>query len=91
MACSRSCTCAVQHQPHNHFSFCYLQVDTAGDSLSCCAMSPSGEALVFGGSGGYTHLWSSSSTPRIVAHNRTVVHLKHPTTQVNEWGQFPFQ
>lgn len=59
-----------------------FQVETAGDSLSCAAMSPSGEALVFGGSGGYTHLWSSSSSPRIVGHNRTVVHLKHPTTQV---------
>lgn len=45
-------------------------------------MSPSGEALVFGGSGGYLHLWSSTTSPRIVAHNRSVQHLKHPPPQV---------
>jgi hypothetical protein len=28
------------------------------------------------------HLWSSSTTPRVVAHTRTVVHLKHPAAQV---------
>lgn len=60
----------------------YTQVDTAGDVLSCAAMSPSGEALLFGGSGGYTHLWSSSTNPRVVAHNRPLVVLKHPTAQV---------
>ena len=54
------------------------QVDTAGDSLSCVSVSPSGEVLVFGGSGGYTHLWASSTTPRVVGHNRPLVHLKHP-------------
>jgi hypothetical protein len=32
------------------------QVDTAGDSLAGTAMSASGEALVFGGTGGYIHM-----------------------------------
>ena len=41
-------------------------MDTAGDALTCCALAASGEAMAFGGSGGYIHLWSdASSVPRV--------------------------
>ena len=35
------------------------QVDTAGDALTGCTISSSGEMIAFGGSGGYVHLWTS--------------------------------
>jgi PAB-dependent poly(A)-specific ribonuclease subunit 2 len=35
------------------------QVDTAGDALTSCAISSSGEMIAFGGSGGYVHLWTA--------------------------------
>lgn len=54
------------------------QVETAGDSLRCAALSPSGEAVAFGGSGGYLHLWSASHTPRISARSRQQQRLAHP-------------
>jgi PAB-dependent poly(A)-specific ribonuclease subunit 2 len=38
-------------------------VDTGGDSLVSCDISPSGEIIAFGGSGGYIHLWAGSETP----------------------------
>jgi hypothetical protein len=58
------------------------QVETAGDSLRCAAISPSGEAIAFGGSGGYLHLWSASHQPRISARSRQQQRLVHPVRKV---------
>lgn len=33
--------------------------------LVCCGISPSGECLAFGGSGGYLHLWANSAQPSV--------------------------
>lgn len=38
-------------------------VDTGGDALLCCDLSPSGECVAFGGAGGYVHLWAASAAP----------------------------
>jgi hypothetical protein len=57
-------------------------VETGGDSLCCVALSPSGEALALGGSGGFVHLWSGAATPRIAAHTRPLAHLSHPPPRV---------
>eukprot|EP00775_Hariotina_reticulata_P003367 gene3367-3642_t len=57
------------------------QVDTGGDSLRCCSISASGDAVAFGGSGGYVHLWSSSPHPRISSHTRPLQRLSHPGHQ----------
>ena len=38
-------------------------VDTGGDALLCCDISPSGECIAFGGAGGYVHLWAASARP----------------------------
>jgi hypothetical protein len=68
-----------------HSSLCCRvcrQVETAGDSLRCAAISPSGEALAFGGSGGYLHLWSASHQPRISARSRQQQRLLHPVRKV---------
>ena len=35
-----------------------------------CAISSTGEAIAFGGSGGYAHLWSSASAQQLVTVNR---------------------
>jgi len=45
-----------------------LQVLTEGDALVDCTISSTGEAIAFGGSGGYVHLWSSAQ--QLVAVNR---------------------
>ncbi len=50
-----------------------LQVDTEGDALLACDTSLSGEAILFAGSGGYLHLWSSIPEPRI---NLVVEHVR---------------
>lgn len=39
------------------------QVETEGDALVCCALSPTGECIAFGGSGGYVHIWAPSQAP----------------------------
>ena len=44
------------------------QVETGGDSLSCMAISSSGETLALGGSGGYIHLWTDQ--PEVPTVNR---------------------
>ncbi|KAL0035726.1 hypothetical protein WJX77_000104 [Trebouxia sp. C0004] len=41
------------------------QIETEGDAITACAFSSSGEMMAFGGSGGYTHLWATSATPRV--------------------------
>lgn len=41
------------------------QVNTEGDLLKTVAISLSGEAIAFGGSGGYIHVWSMHDTPRV--------------------------
>lgn len=38
-------------------------VDSGGDALVSCDISPSGECLAFGGAGGYLHLWAASDEP----------------------------
>jgi len=38
-------------------------VDTGGDPLISCDISPSGEIIAFGGAGGYIHLWAGSEAP----------------------------
>jgi hypothetical protein len=40
-------------------------VDTAGDTLTSCHISSSAECIVFGGSGGYMHLWAASDEPKV--------------------------
>ncbi len=47
--------------------------------LACCAVSPSGEALAFGGSGGYVHLWASTQEPSIVGAGAAVPLTPPPT------------
>ena len=42
-----------------------LQIETEGDAVTACAFSSSGEMMAFGGSGGYTHLWATTATPRV--------------------------
>ena len=42
-----------------------MQIETEGDAVTACAFSSSGEMMAFGGSGGYTHLWATSATPRV--------------------------
>lgn len=42
-----------------------VQVQAEGDVLTGCAVSTSGEALAFGGSGGYVHLWAASPEPSV--------------------------
>ena len=41
----------------------------AGDSMVACSMASTGEALTFGGSGGYVHLWALSHQPRINSYS----------------------
>jgi hypothetical protein len=41
------------------------QVDTAGDQLTSCHISSSGECITFGGSGGYVHMFAASATPKV--------------------------
>ena len=55
---------------HHAVSDASLQVLTEGDELVDCAISSTGEAIAFGGSGGYTHLWSLASAQQLVAVNR---------------------
>jgi hypothetical protein len=45
------------------------QVDLAGDTMVACSMASTGEALTFGGSGGYVHLWALSHQPRINSYS----------------------
>ena len=45
------------------------QVDTAGDNLTSAALASTGDAIVFGGGGGYVHLWALSGHPRINAQS----------------------
>jgi hypothetical protein len=45
------------------------QVDMAGDTMVACSMASTGEALTFGGSGGYVHLWALSHQPRINSYS----------------------
>lgn len=45
------------------------QVDTAGDNLTSAALASTGDAIVFGGSGGYVHLWALSGNPRMNAYS----------------------
>ena len=46
------------------------QVDLAGDTMVACSMSSTGEALAFGGSGGYVHLWALSHHPSVNAYSQ---------------------
>lgn len=41
------------------------QVEIEGDVLVSCALSPTGECIAFGGSGGYVHLWAASEDPTV--------------------------
>jgi hypothetical protein len=41
----------------------------AGDTMVACSMASTGEALTFGGSGGYVHLWALSNQPRINSYS----------------------
>lgn len=34
------------------------KVETEGDTITCCAISSSGEVMAFGGNGGYAHIWA---------------------------------
>ena len=45
----------------------WVQAETEGDALLSCSVSPSGECLAFGGSGGYVHLWASHGQPSVNA------------------------
>jgi PAB-dependent poly(A)-specific ribonuclease subunit 2 len=40
-------------------------VDTGGDPLVSCDISPTGEVIAFGGAGGYIHLWAASEAPSV--------------------------
>lgn len=46
-----------------------MQANTEGDLLSSVSISASGEAITFGGSGGYVHLWSRKDNPCINIHS----------------------
>ena len=41
----------------------------AGDTMVACSMASTGEALTFGGSGGYVHLWALSHQPCINSYS----------------------
>ena len=43
------------------------QVGSSGDTISCCAMSPTGQALALGTQGGYVHLLGMGPQPRVTA------------------------
>ena len=47
----------------NNIPCSHWQVDLAGDSMVACALSSTGEAIGFGGSGGYVHLWALKHQP----------------------------
>ncbi|KAF8066299.1 Pan2 [Scenedesmus sp. PABB004] len=68
----------VLADPSNPTAVETYQVDTGGDGLRCGAISPSGEAVAFGGSGGYAHLWAASATPRTTPRGHAAAHLVHP-------------
>ena len=54
-------------------------MNTEGDSLKSAAISLSGEAVAFGGSGGYVHLWSMQDAPRAnLSSSRLVMPALHP-------------
>jgi PAB-dependent poly(A)-specific ribonuclease subunit 2 len=58
-------------------------VDSGGDPLISCDISPSGEIIAFGGAGGYIHLWAGSEAPS------TIYGGEIPTTPVVPEGQPP--
>jgi hypothetical protein len=55
----------------------------AGDTMVACCMASTGEALTFGGSGGYVHLWALSHQPRINSYSEvsSAASLWHCTCQ----------
>ncbi|KAK9796711.1 hypothetical protein WJX73_008700 [Symbiochloris irregularis] len=69
-------TLADVNGPAFHPSY---QVSTEGDLLTCIAISTSGEAIAFGGSGGYVHLWSMQDHPRVnLSSSRLVMPAFNP-------------
>ncbi len=63
----------------------WRQVMTEGDALVDCAISSTGEAIAFGGSGGYAHLWSSASAQQLVTVNRFSEVLCSPSGWAQGW------
>ena len=55
-----------------------------------CDMSPSGEALAFGGSGGYVHLWAFNQEPHVNQYHQPleVPGPPMPSVSLGEEGSF---
>ena len=55
-------------------------------------MSPSGEELVFGSSGGYLHLWALNAEPRVSQHSALLEQVPRqaapPATALTESDSF---
>eukprot|EP00208_Stichococcus_sp_RCC1054_P007145 CAMPEP_0206139688 /NCGR_PEP_ID=MMETSP1473-20131121/7013_1 /ASSEMBLY_ACC=CAM_ASM_001109 /TAXON_ID=1461547 /ORGANISM="Stichococcus sp, Strain RCC1054" /LENGTH=1376 /DNA_ID=CAMNT_0053533577 /DNA_START=121 /DNA_END=4251 /DNA_ORIENTATION=- len=67
------------------------QVDTAGDSLTSAALASTGDAIVFGGTGGYVHLWALSGHPRMNAYSEPLelpLAMPQPAVQLKERDSF---
>eukprot|EP00887_Chlorella_sp_A99_P005338 scaffold1.g5338.t1 len=59
------------------------QVEAEGDALVSCAISPTGECIAFGGSGGYVHLWAASEAPAVAGLGQVLAVPPPPTPAVS--------
>eukprot|EP00232_Nephroselmis_pyriformis_P020844 CAMPEP_0182864542 /NCGR_PEP_ID=MMETSP0034_2-20130328/7223_1 /TAXON_ID=156128 /ORGANISM="Nephroselmis pyriformis, Strain CCMP717" /LENGTH=596 /DNA_ID=CAMNT_0024996801 /DNA_START=83 /DNA_END=1869 /DNA_ORIENTATION=- len=59
-------------------SYLQYRVDCEGDVLACCDQGAAGEALAFGDTGGYVHLWSAVEAPKVNLYSIPTELAHHP-------------